>query len=318
MFPSDLNMFLMKIINAIVPVNTIILFLILICIPEYLYSQDDLLKILEENKDESEIRYTENTFKGSRLINGHTIEVRDKGVLEFLITHRFGRLNSGAYNFFGLDEANIRLGLDYSITNKLTIGIGRSSFQKVYDGFIKYQLFRQSTGAKKTPFTLTVFGSTAIKTLRSPDPDVSIPFERKLAYATQILLARKFGERLSLQLMPTLVHRNYVETSVEENTIFAIGVGGRIKISKRIALTGEYYPRLNGTDPEMIYNSLSVGIDIETGGHVFQLMFSNSRQMIEKGFITETDGKWGNGDIHFGFNISRVFYLNSKKNKEDW
>jgi hypothetical protein len=308
----------MKLIRAFSDIKPCISLLILLILPGYIYSQDDLLKILDENKEGSEVVYINNTFKGTRLINGHTIEVRDKGVLEFLITHRFGRLNSGAYNFFGLDEANIRLGLDYSISNRLTIGIGRSSFEKVYDGFIKYQLLRQSTGSKKTPFTLTLFGSASIRTLRPPDPDVNIPFERKLAYSSQILLARKFGERLSLQLMPTIIHRNYVETSIEENTLFAIGVGGRIKLSRRIAVTGEYYPRLNGTDPESIYNSLSFGIDIETGGHVFQLMFSNSRQMIEKGFIAETDGKWGNGDIHFGFNISRVFYLSSKRKKPDW
>jgi len=284
------------------------------------YSQDELMDILESEQGESEINYINNTFKGTRLINGHTIEVRDKGVLEFLITHRFGRLNSGAYEFFGLDNANIRLGLDYAITNTLSIGIGRSSFDKVYDGFLKYKILKQSTGTSNIPFTITFFGSAYIKTLRPTDPDDSTPFERKLAYVSQFLIARKFSEKLSLQLMPTLVHRNYVETPGDENTIFALGFGGRFKISRRIAFTSEYYYRFMSMSAEGIYNSLSVGIDIETGGHVFQLMFTNSRQMIEKGFIAETDGKWGDGDIHFGFNISRVFYLNTKnkKLKETW
>jgi hypothetical protein len=200
----------------------------------------------------------------------------------------------------------------------LSAGIGRSSFDKVYDGFLKYQLLKQSTGLKIVPFTLTLAGGMSIKTLRPSEPDTEIPFDQKLAYYTQALLARKFGERLSLQLMPTLIHRNYVEIPTDENTILSIGIGGRIKISRRIAITGEYYPRINGNEVDGLYNSLSFGIDIETGGHVFQLMFTNSRQMIEKGFITETDGNWGNGDIHFGFNISRVFYLNSNGKKKNW
>jgi hypothetical protein len=281
-------------------------------IPLPVYSQDELIDLLEQNKDTLEIVWISNTFKGTRLINGQTIEVRDRGVLEFMIMHRFGRLNSGAYEFFGLDNANIRLGLDYSPTDRLTIGIGRSSFDKVYDGFLKYQILKQSTGMKRTPFTLTLFGGISIKTLLSSDPEVNIPFDQKLAYSVQVLLARKFGDRFSLQLMPTMIHRNFVEIPDDENTIIAFGVGGRFKISKRISLTGEYYPRLTGNEADIIYNSLSFGIDIETGGHVFQLIFTNSRQMIDKGFITETDGQWGNGDIHFGFNISRVFYLSSK------
>ena len=287
-------------------------------IPLPVHSQDELMDLLKQNRDTLEIVWVNNTFKGTRLINGQTVEVRDRGVLEFMIMHRFGRINSGAYEFFGLDNANIRLGLNYSISNKLTIGIGRSSFDKVYDGFLKYQLLKQSSGKKNNPFTLTLTGGISIRTLRPTEPDVEIPFDQKLAYLAQVLLARKFGDRLSLQLMPTLVHRNFVDIPGDVNTLYAIGIGSRFKISNRIAITGEYYPRLNGNDTDILYNSLSFGIDIETGGHVFQLMFTNSRQMIEKGFIAETDGKWGNGDIHFGFNISRVFYLNSNGKKKAW
>ncbi len=311
-------MFRMKINKWLYQNSLLALLIVWVMIPFRGYCQDELIDLLEQNKDTSETVWISNTFKGTRLINGQTIEVRDRGVLEFMIMHRFGRLNSGAYEFFGLDNANIRLGLNYSITNKLTVGIGRSSFDKVYDGFLKYQLLKQSTRLKNNPFTLTLTGGVYIKTLRPSEPDTKIPFDQKLAYSAQVLLARKFGERLSLQLMPTLVHRNYVEIPGDENTIYTVGIGGRIKISQRIAITGEYYPRFNGNEANDIYNSLSFGIDIETGGHVFQLMFTNSRQMIEKGFITETDGKWGNGDIHFGFNISRVFYLNSNGKKKDW
>lgn len=282
-------------------------------------AQDDLMSALEE-EDREEVVYVNNTFKGTRLINGHSVEVRDRGVLEFLISHRFGRLNSGAYELFGLDQSNIRLGLDYHVTGRLTVGLGRSSFEKVYDGLVKYQLLRQSTGKRVFPFTLTAYGNASVRTLRSPDPDRKFSFEQKLAYASQLLIARKFNERLSLQLMPSVLHRNYTAVPGDDNTIFAIGIGGRYKISNRIALSGEYYYRLNGYQVDERFNSLAIGVDIETGGHVFQLMFTNSRQMVERGFIAETDGSWGNGDIHFGFNITRVFFLtsSSNKNETDW
>ncbi len=280
--------------------------------------QDDLLSLLEAEKDAPEMEWIENTFKSTRLINGHTTETRDKGVLDFLITHRFGRINTGIYDFFGLDNANIRLGLEYGITDRFDIGVGRSSYQKVYDGFLKYKLLRQSEGSRKMPVTLTILGSTAVKTLRSPDPDIAIPFGQKLSYTTQVLIARKFNDRLSLQLMPSLVHRNIVDIPRDESTVLALGAGGRYKISNRIALTSEYYYRFMGTEASGLSNSVSLGVDIETGGHVFQLLLTNSRQMIEKGFITETDGQWPDGDIHFGFNISRVFYLSSTGDKKNW
>ncbi|MBS0000830.1 MAG: hypothetical protein KFF73_17745, partial [Cyclobacteriaceae bacterium] len=200
--------------------------LVLLVLPGRLVAQDDLMDILEENKNE-EVEVIDNTFKGTRLINGHTVEVRDRGVLNFTIMHRFGRLNSGAYEFFGLDNANIRLGLDYSITDDLTVGIGRSSFNKVYDGFLKYRVLRQSRGAVKFPVTVTLTGGISIQTLRSPDPDVTIPFDQKLAYTAQVLVAKKIGEAISLQIMPALIYRNYVELPGEENMTFVLGVGGR-------------------------------------------------------------------------------------------
>ncbi len=284
------------------------------------FAQDSLMNELNSQTAGSNITYAKNSFKGTRLINGHTVETRTAGALVFLNTHRFGELNSGAYNLYGLDIANIRFGFDYSITDNLTVGIGRSSFDKVYDGFLKYRLLRQCSGAKNMPVTVTLFGSTAITTLKPYITGTTIPFNHKLDYVAQALIARKFSEDLSLQLMPTFVHHNYVETYNQVNDQFALGVGGRFKISKRVALTGEYYYRLNGTNISGYYNSLSFGIDIETGGHIFQIMFTNSNPMIEKGFITQTTGSWANGGVHLGFNISRIFYLknSSKFDSEDW
>jgi len=275
-------------------------------------AQDDLLELLEAEQDKV-IQYTEATFKGSRLINGHTIETRKQGTLEFLISHRFGRLNSGAYEFFGLDGANIRLGLEYGLTDWLNIGIGRSSFEKTYDGFIKYKLLRQSKGKRSMPISVVGFSSIAIKTLRENTPSDEVEFYSKLSYAHQLLIARKFDSRLSLQVMPTLIHRNVITEVEQENDLFALGAGGRYKITNRLTLNAEYYYRFNTPEVDMYQNSLSIGVDIETGGHVFQLHVTNSRAMIEKGFIGETTGDFFKGDIHFGFNISRVFNVNVKE-----
>lgn len=273
----------------------------------HVLAQDDLLDLVTSEIDEQEIvDFTNATFKGSRVINGHSIETRKKGELEFLISHRFGRLNSGAYEFFGLDGANVRLGLEYGLTKHFNIGIGRNSFEKTFDGFLKYKLLRQSSGARKMPVSLVWFSSTAIKTLKTSQPEIDDDFNNKLSYTHQLLLARKFSERLSLQVMPTYVHKNLVEFD-QENEFYAVGVGGRVKLTQRLAVNAEYYYQLEREDSQENYNSLALGLDIETGGHVFQLHVTNSRAMNEKGFITETTGDFFEGDIHFGFNISRVF-----------
>lgn len=283
-----------------------------------LFAQDSLLNTLENETAGQTVNYAQNTFKGTRLINGQTVETRTSGSLVFLITHRFGELNTGSYNLWGLDIANIRFGFDYAITDALTVGIGRSSFDKVYDGFLKYRLTRQSSGARNFPVTTTLFASTAITTLKSIT-GVNIPFNHRLDYVAQALIARKFTDHLSLQLMPSYVHHNYVESVNQVNEIIALGFGGRFKVSNRVALTGEYYYRLNGTNVSGYYNSLSFGIDIETGGHVFQIMLTNSNPMIAKGFISETTGSWANGGVHLGFNISRIFYLKQyEPTSSDW
>jgi hypothetical protein len=270
------------------------------------HAQDDLLLLLESESANSPARtFTEATFKGSRLVNGHTVETRKSGTLEFLISHRFGPLNSGAYEFFGLDGANIRLGLDYGLTDRFTIGLGRSSFEKTYDGFLKYKLLRQGPG--RVPVSATFFASVALRTLKAPVPDASAAFSDKLFYSYQLLIARKFSERFSLQIAPSLIHRNQISEREAENDLLALGAGARYKLTKRISLNAEYYHRLNAPEATQYYNSLAIGFDIETGGHVFQLHLTNSRAMIEKSFIGETAGDFRRGDIHFGFNISRTF-----------
>ena len=271
-----------------------------------LLAQDDLLAGLEaEQADQKTL--VDATFKGTRLINGHSIETRKQGVMDFIIAHRFGTIDGGAYELFGLDNALVRIGLEYALTDRLYVGVGRSSFEKTYDGFVKYRLLRQSTGKGSVPVSATWLSSMALKTLK--DPTYDLQFTDKLAFTHQLLLARKFNNGLSLQLMPTWVHRNLIGETDLNNDILALGMGGRIKLSQRVALCAEYYYQFQHLN-ENTQNALAIGVDIETGGHVFQLQFTNATSMVPKGFVSETTNDFFKGEIHFGFNVSRTFQLN--------
>ena len=254
------------------------------------------------------------TFKDTRIINGQSVETNQEGQLKFIISHRFGSVSGGIDEFFGLDQASIRLGLDYGIWDWLTIGVGRSSFEKTVDGFIKARVLhqRESNGS---PLSITVLSSIATQTADFPEQDRENYFSSRLFYANQVMFARKFSDRFSLQLMPTLVHRNLVESADVNNDVISIGAATRFQLTKTISLQTEYYYTLPDQLAEQFHNSLSIGVDIETKGHVFQLNLSNSQGMIEKFFIGETRGQWSEGDIYFGFNISRDFQLKGRKYK---
>ena len=274
----------------------------------YSQSLEDLLA----EEIEEVTSYTSATFKATRILNGHSIERMQDGQLDFRIHHRFGRLNSGGYELWGLDQANIHFSLEYGITDWLMIGIGRGTYEKTYDGFIKWSILRQSKGLKTMPVSLTFLSGIYMNSLHWQDETRDNSFNQRLEYVNQILLARKFHERFSLQFMPSMLHRNLVTTELDPNDIYSIGAGARFKLNKRISINAEYYYVMKPdniflTTP--LYNPLSIGFDIETGGHVFQLIFTNSLAMTEHGFIGNTTGNWLDGDIHFGFNISRVFNL---------
>jgi len=274
------------------------------CLP--LIAQVDLLDALDKDNPVPTDEPVTATFKGTRIITGHSIENMRKRHLDFLISHRFGKINDGGYNFFGLDQASIRLGLEYGLTDRLMIGLGRSSYQKTFDTFLKYKLLRQTT--EKTPLSISIFASAARNTLRYNATDSKYLTDAdKMSYTTQILIARKFSESFSLQITPTIVHRNLVDSSNQHNNTFACGISGRYKLSRRISFNVEYFYVLPSSKDPNTHNNFSMGFDIETGGHVFQLHFTNSRSMIERGFISETTGSWGKGDIFYGFNISRTF-----------
>ena len=292
----------------------LIIVLCSLCTP--LLAQDDLMKILD-NETKNQTEYVSATFKSTRLINGQTIETVGKNQLNFWISHRFGALNTGFIeNFFGLDEARIRLGLEYGISSQLTVGIGRSSQEKMYDFYAKYKFLRQSN---TMPVTMTLYGSNALSTIATGSALESGTVMKyndnleRMTYTGQVLIARKFSERISLQLMPTFLHFNKSETSDTPNNMVALGVGGRVKLTKRLSITGEYYyADFNRSASSNYHNSLAVGFDIETGGHVFQLHFTNSRGMIERQFIAQTTKQWSDGGIFYGFNIARSFSLNKK------
>lgn len=271
----------------------------------------DLESLLEGQMDET-TEFVSATFKATRVLNGHSIERRPEGQLDFRISHRFGRLNSGAYELFGIDQANIHLSLEYGIKDWIMVGLGRGTFEKTVDGFTKFSLLRQSTGIRTRPVSVSWMSGIYVNGLRWSDPERENHFWQRSSYAHQLIIARKFSPGFSFQLTPSYLHQNLVETTDDPNDLFSIGAGGRLKLSKRISLNAEYfyiYKPGNKIFTTEIYNPLSIGFDIETGGHVFQIILTNSIAMRESGFLGHTTGQWRKGDIHLGFNISRVFQL---------
>ncbi|MBK9421906.1 MAG: hypothetical protein IPN44_12770 [Flavobacteriales bacterium] len=298
---------------------TRLVFAFAVCATTSLSAQDDLLSLL--GKDSAEVAYTTASFKTTRVINGHSLENTAHGVLDFRIGHRMGFVSGGIDQLFGLDQATIRLGFDYGITDRIMVGFGRSSYQKTLDGFVKYKLLRQCDQGCTMPFTLALVAATSVTTLKADQ----VPwfaagrqdyFSHRLSYSFQAVVGRKFNESLTLQLSPGVVHRNLVVTDQDRNDLLNVGMAGRLKLSKRVTLNAEYFYVLpDQGPPDAFHNSLAVGFDIETGGHVFQLQFTNSTGMFERAYITETTGDFFQGDIHFGFNISRVFTVYDPKAK---
>jgi hypothetical protein len=276
-------------------------------------AQDDLLSSLKSEVP-ADPGYVTSTFKSTRVINSHSVETISKGNLDFRISHRFGRINSGAYNFFGLDNATIRLALEYGLNDRITVGLGRSSFQKTIDGYVKLKLLRQRKSDDGTfPVSITWFSNTALNTFRNGDDVIQQNSSYRYSFAHQLIIARKFSSALSLQVAPILIHRNLKDAGEKSNDTYAIEFGGRVKVSKRVSINADYVYLLSPETDSPYTNSLSLGVDIETGGHVFQLHITNSQGMIEEMFVSRTDGKWSNGDIFYGFNISRQFNLKRKK-----
>ncbi|MCX6243157.1 MAG: DUF5777 family beta-barrel protein [Bacteroidetes bacterium] len=282
--------------------------LLLLFLPVLLSAQDDLMNVLNDNKPP--VNYTTATFKTTRIVIGQSIENPAQGNMLILITHHFGALNTGYENLFGLKQAYIRLGMEYGITQRLGIGFGLNTEKNTWDGFLKYKILQQKSGGKNFPFTLSLFANTAIYTTKWEHPERKNYTSSRMTYCFQVLMARKFGNWFSLQLTPAMVHKNLVPTSEDHNDIFSLGAGGRIKITKRFSFNAEYhYLFPNQVVSTPAYSSFSMGVDIETGGHVFQIFMTNSMGEYEQAFMANTTGRWSKGDIFLGFNISRIFTI---------
>lgn len=283
-----------------------------------LSAQDDLLDLLEE-ETKPVVNYTTATFKTTKIVSSNSVETNGEGQLNFVIQHRFGRVTSGINQFFGLDNANLRLAIEYGILDNLDIGFGRSSYEKKLDFFVKYRFLRQSTGAKKMPVTMAGFASMQIITgTLTSNPRQTDLFTSRMSYSYQLMIARKFGKWVSIQLTPTLVHKNFVYSAQDRNDIFSLGIGTSIRVSGSVRVNLEYYWTFEGQvvspyNQERVLNPISFGVDIETGGHVFQLHLSNSRGMLEKELVAETTGDITKAHINFGFNITRSFALYDAK-----
>jgi len=284
---------------------------------------DDLAKMMEEEMSkDAEPDYATATFKTTRLINGHTVENVAAGVLDMRISHRFGAINTGIKEFYGLDVATMRVSLEYGINRWLMIGGGRSTSEKTYDSFLKAKILRQSKGARNMPITLSYMASMQTITVPYEKPDRTNFFTSNMFFVHQLIIARKFNESFSFQVSPTLVHRNLVDSISTPHDLFSIGMGGRMKLTRRTSINVEYFYQFNKFEPTKT-NMLSIGFDIETGGHVFQLCFTNSPYMIEKAFIHQNSGTWKAGDIIGGFNLSRNFTIrdpreSKKEKKSEW
>ncbi len=293
-------------------VYQIVAFVIFIFSAAFAYAQEP--SMLDELGSDATTDFATNAFKSPRVINGHSMEMLHEGTLDFRILHRFGDVSRGYYEFFGLDQASMRLAFDYGVTPNLMLGVGRSTNKKELDGFVKYRILWQSTGKRNMPFSLLWVSGVTMNGLKDAtgNPEVPTTLSRRMGYYHELIIGRKFNEHFTLQLSPTMVHRNIVQNKLVSNELYALGIGGRYKVTKRLAIVWDYGYVFNRFPANLTRNPLSIGVDIETGGHVFQLHFSNAIGMNERAYLTDDNGNWAKGQIRFGFNLSRVFQI--KKN----
>jgi len=269
-----------------------------------------LANLVQAQDDETE--YTYETFRDVRLINGQSVETIMNGGLNFEVNHRFGSINQ---KFAGLDFGNIRLGFGYGITDRFTVGFGRSKFFKAWDFYGKAKILRQSTGKKTMPFSLTWHGNSVIRTLEGDNfYSATTGNNYHYAFTNQLLLARKFADKVSLQLMPTLVYLNLENADNQSNTHFSLGVAARYKFNWRWSLLGEYYynfssPTITALDTQN--QEWALAIELNTGLHAFQITVGSSQYFNEDAFAVNNFSRFTNSDspIHIGFNIVRTFML---------
>ena len=284
------------------------IYLLYIILITPLIGQDDLLDILEDTSAKPVI--VESSFKGTRVVNAQSLELPRPKILQFMIQHRFGSIENGFYDLFGMDYATIRFDFNYGLSERLSFGVGRSSLDKIYDIFVKTKLLRQSSGTRSFPVSVLLYSDIGIDTKRKSenDPAVKDEYLNRLLYVNQLIIGRKFNRILSLEILPTLIHRNLVPTNQDDHDLVSVGIAGRYKLSNRISVNADYFIPL-GDRSENYQNSVAIGVDYETGGHVFQVMIANSQGPYEYTFIENARGNFSTGVLYLGFNISRAFTL---------
>jgi hypothetical protein len=279
------------------------IFILIFLCPILIIAQDDLLDEIDTEIIDNQFSIA--AFKGLKIVNFESTKLVAKQELTLIVSHRFGSIENGLDSFFGLDDAVTRLNFVYGISDGFNIGLSRSSFQKIYQTSFKYRLFRQQNNG--FPFTIVGFNSILINTALEKDNLPKIEFKDRLGYTTQLLISRKVNTNFSYELAPTYFHDNYVQQNNQDNSQFALGLGARHKLTKRLSINADYGWHLNRAKNSPFKNPLSIGIDLETGGHVFQMHFSNAQAMNTNGFLGQATGDWSDGNIYFGFNLSRVF-----------
>ncbi|MGY5355471.1 DUF5777 family beta-barrel protein [Wenyingzhuangia sp. IMCC45467] len=275
-----------------------------------LFAQNDLLDMLNDTTENTTKEVT-STFKSYKLVNFETPKLVPKNHLNFIVAHRFGTVKNGIEDLFGLDIASTRLQFVYGLTDKINVSFSRSKFRKTYDFGAKYHILHQ----KKNGFPFTVAGHHLLGIDTSLDKDLlpGLEFANRLRSTHQIIMASKINDKLSVEFIPTILHDGLVELDEQDNLQYALGFGGRYLFTKRMGIVVDYGLHLNRATNSPYKNVFSIGYEIETGGHVFQLHFSNAQGMYENAFITQAAGDWSKRDFFFGFNINRIFNLKSKK-----
>jgi len=276
--------------------------IIFICFTYFGFAQDDLLSEIDVESESSTA--VSSVFKGLKIINFESTKLVGKGGFYFVVSHRFGSVKNGFENLFGLDEAVTHLNFIYGLTEGINVSASRSSNQKIYELASKFRIIKQS---ERFPFSVVGYTSVLANTALSTDNLPKLEFKHRLSYVAQLLISRKVNNKLSLQFTPTFFHDNYVANDFQDNSQFGLIFGGRYKIGKRWSFNLEYGTHLNRAKNSLYNNPLSLGFDLETGGHVFQLHFTNSQFMNANGVMGNSTGDWSEGDFYFGFNISRSF-----------
>lgn len=290
----------------------------IIALPIALHAQDadSLLSQFGSNDSTGKVNAT---FKSTRVVLSHSTETQKKYDLDLRIRHHFGDIGGsfgGSHTLFGLDGAtDLFIGLDYGVTDRFTVGIGRSRQEELYDVFLKYKLLEQSQD-KTRPVTITLVGQTGLMA-REENSNEFDKYSNRFSHMLQALVARKFSQTLSFQVMPTYLIRSQSLDELDNNNLFSLGFAGRLKLTKRLSFVADYQLVNSFGRPEEVtenlYNPLGVGFEIETGGHIFSLNFMNSEYILENNFIPNTRKSWTDGGVRFGFTISRNFTLVKSK-----